>query len=175
MQYCLIKKVVSKMFGKLKNLFGGDSGIEVTAPVAGKVVALEDVPDPTFAQGILGPGIAIEPAEGRIVAPADGTVDVMFETGHAVSLTTAGGAELLIHVGIDTVQLEGRHYKACCKAGQQVKKGDALIEFDPAAIKAEGYQIVTPILVCNPDAFTVEPAAGGTVAAGDALLHLETK
>ena len=70
------------MFGKLKNLFGGDSGIEITAPVAGKVVALEDVPDPTFAQGILGPGIAIEPAEGRIVAPADGTVDVMFETLH---------------------------------------------------------------------------------------------
>ena len=124
------------MFGKLKNLFGGDSGIEITAPVAGKVVALEDVPDPTFAQGILGPGIAIEPAEGRIVAPADGTVDVMFETGHAVSMTTADGAELLIHVGIDTVQLEGKHYKACCKAGQQVKKGDVLIEFDPAAIKA---------------------------------------
>ena len=114
------------MFGKLKNLFGGDSGIEITAPVAGKVVALEDVPDPTFAQGILGPGIAIEPAEGRIVAPADGTVDVMFETGHAVSLTTADGAELLIHVGIDTVQLEGKHYKACCKAGQQVKKGERL-------------------------------------------------
>lgn len=143
MRYCLIKKVVSKMFGKLKNLFGGDSGIEVTAPVAGKVVALEDVPDPTFAQGILGPGIAIEPSEGRIVAPADGTVDVMFETGHAVSMTTADGAELLIHVGIDTVQLEGKHYKACCKEGQQVKKGDVLIEFDPAAIKAEGYQTVT--------------------------------
>ena len=144
------------MFGKLKNLFGGDSGIEITAPVAGKVVALEDVPDPTFAQGILGPGIAIEPAEGRIVAPAD-------------------GAELLIHVGIDTVQLEGKHYKACCKAGQQVKKGDVLIEFDPAAIKAEGYQIVTPILVCNPDAFTVEPAASSAVAAGDALLTLKKK
>ena len=126
MRYCLIKKVVSKMFGKLKNLFGGDSGIEITAPVAGKVVALEDVPDPTFAQGILGPGIAIEPAEGRIVAPADGTVDVMFETGHAVSMTTADGAELLIHVGIDTVQLEGKHYKACCKAGQQVKTGEVL-------------------------------------------------
>ena len=174
-RYCLIKKVVSKMFGKLKNLFGGDSGIEITAPVAGKVVALEDVPDPTFSQGILGPGIAIEPAEGRIVAPADGSIDVMFETGHAVSMTTADGAELLIHVGIDTVQLEGKHYKACCKAGQQVKKGDVLIEFDPEAIKAEGYQIVTPILVCNPDAFTVEPAAGGTVAAGDALLTLKKK
>ena len=114
-------------------------------------------------------------AEGRIVAPADGTVDVMFETGHAVSMTTADGAELLIHVGIDTVQLEGKHYKACCKAGQQVKKGDVLIEFDPAAIKAEGYQIVTPILVCNPDAFTVEPAASSAVAAGDALLTLKKK
>ena len=156
MRYCLIKKVVSKMFGKLKNLFGGDTGITIAAPTAGTVVALESVPDPTFAQGILGPGIAIEPSEGRIVAPAD-------------------GAELLIHVGIDTVQLEGKHYKACCKAGQQVKKGDVLIEFDPAAIKAEGYQIVTPILVCNPDAFTVEPAAGGTVTAGDALLTLKKK
>ena len=162
------------MFGKLKNLFSS-SGIAVAAPVSGTVVPLSEVPDPTFAQGILGPGIAIEPAEGRIVAPADGTVDVMFETGHAVSLTTADGAELLIHVGIDTVQLEGRHYKACCKAGDQVSKGDTLIEFDPAAIKAEGYQIVTPILVCNPDAFTVEPAAGGTVAAGDALLTLKKK
>ena len=99
----------------------------------------------------------------------------MFETGHAVSMTTADGAELLIHVGIDTVQLEGKHYKACCKAGQQVKKGDVLIEFDPAAIKAEGYQIVTPILVCNPDAFTVEPAASSAVAAGDALLTLKKK
>ena len=171
MRYCLIKKVVSKMFGKLKNLFGGDTGITIAAPVAGTVVALESVSDPTFAQGIL----AIEPSEGRITAPADGSVDVMFETGHAVSMTTADGAELLIHVGIDTVQLEGKHYKARCKAGQQVKKGDVLIEFDPAAIKAEGYQIVTPILVCNPDAFTVEPAASGTVAAGDALLTLKKK
>ena len=135
MRYCLIKKVVSKMFGKLKNLFGGDSGIEITAPVAGKGGSTGGRTRSTFAQGILGPGIAIEPAEGRIVAPADGTVDVMFETGHAVSLTTADGAELLIHVGIDTVQLEGRHYKACCKAGDQVSKGDTLIEFDPAAIK----------------------------------------
>ena len=162
------------MFGKLKNLFSS-SGIAVAAPVSGTVVPLSEVPDPTFAQGILGPGAAVQPSEGRIVAPANGTVDMMFDTGHAVSMTTAEGAELLIHVGIDTVQLEGKHYKACCKAGQQVKKGDVLIEFDPAAIKAEGYQIVTPILVCNPDAFTVEPAANGAVAAGDALLTLKKK
>lgn len=162
------------MFGKLKNLFS-QPGITIASPVSGMVVPLTEVPDPTFAQGILGPGAAVQPSEGRIVAPANGTVDMMFDTGHAVSMTTSEGAELLIHVGIDTVQLEGKHYKACCKAGQQVKKGDVLIEFDPAAIKAEGYQIVTPILVCNPDAFTVEPAAGGTVAAGDALLTLKKK
>ena len=162
------------MFGKLKNLFS-QPGITIASPVSGTVVPLAEVPDPTFAQGILGPGAAVQPSEGRIVAPANGTVDMMFDTGHAVSMTTSEGAELLIHVGIDTVQLEGKHYKACCKAGQQVKKGDVLIEFDPAAIKAEGYQIVTPILVCNPDAFTVEPTAGGTVAAGDALLTLKKK
>ena len=164
------------MFGKLKNLFGGASGIEIAAPVAGKVVALENVPDPTFAQGILGPGIAVEPSEGRIVAPADGTVDVMFETGHAVSLTTTDGAEVLIHVGIDTVQLEGRHYKAHCAAGDSVKKGDLLIEFDPEAIKAEGYQVITPVIVCNPDAFAaVKPAAESSITAGDALLTLQNK
>ena len=106
---------------------------------------------------------------------SDGEVLVAFPTGHAYGLRSASGVALLIHVGIDTVQLEGKHYKACCKAGQQVKKGDVLIEFDPAAIKAEGYQIVTPILVCNPDAFTVEPAASGAVAAGDALLTLKKK
>lgn len=162
------------MFGKLKNLFS-QPGITIASPVSGTVVPLTEVPDPTFAQGILGPGAAVQPSEGRIVAPANGTVDMMFDTGHAVSMTTSEGAELLIHVGIDTVQLEGKHYKACCKAGQQVKKGDVLIEFDPAAIKAEGYQIVTPILVCNPDAFTVQPAASGAVAAGDALLTLKKK
>ena len=164
------------MFGKLKNLFGGDDGISVASPVSGKVVPLEAVPDPTFAQGILGPGAAVEPSEGRIVAPADGTIDVMFDTGHAVSMTTADGAELLIHVGIDTVQLKGAHYTACCKAGDTVKKGDTLIEFDPEAIRAAGYATVTPVIVCNPDAFAqVKTAASGEVQAGGALLTLYRK
>ena len=189
------------MFGKLKGLFGGDAGIEIAAPAAGQVVPLAEVPDPTFAQGILGQGVAVEPAEGRITAPADGTVDMMFDTGHAVSLTTkdgvapadgridmmfdtghavsmttADGAEVLIHVGIDTVQLKGQHYKACCKNGDTVKKGDTLIEFDPAAIQAAGYQTVTPVIVCNADSFAeVKTAAAGAVKAGDALLTLKTK
>lgn len=176
MRYCLIKKVVSKMFGKLKNLFGGDTGITIAAPTAGTVVALESVPDPTFAQGILGPGIAIEPSEGRITAPADGSIDVMFETGHAVSMTTADGAELLIHVGIDTVNLKGQHYTAKCKSGDTVRKGDTLIEFDIDAIREAGYEVVTPVIVCNPDAFaSVKTEDAGSVQAGDDLLTLEKK
>ena len=164
------------MFGKLKNLFGDGDGISVASPVSGKVVPLEAVPDPTFAQGILGPGAAVEPSEGRIVAPADGTIDIMFDTGHAVSMTTADGAELLIHVGIDTVQLKGAHYTACCKAGDAVKKGDTLIEFDPEAVRAAGYAAVTPVIVCNPDAFAqVKIAASGEVQAGGALLTLHRK
>lgn len=162
------------MFGKLKNMFGGTPGIEIASPVSGTAVPLEDVADPTFAQGILGKGGAVIPAEGRIVAPADATVDVMFDTGHAVSLTTADGAEVLIHVGLDTVQLKGAHYKACCKAGDKVKKGDTLIEFDPEAIKAAGYDIVTPVIICNSDAYSaVKAAATGAVSAGDTLLTLE--
>ncbi|MDY3619240.1 PTS sugar transporter subunit IIA [Agathobaculum sp.] len=164
------------MFGKLKEklMGGGQSGIEVCAPVSGKIVALSDVPDPTFAQGILGQGAAVLPSEGRIVAPADGTIDVMFDTGHAVSMTTADGAEVLVHVGIDTVNLKGEHYKACCKAGDKVKKGDLLIEFDPAAIEAAGYQIITPVIICNTDAYSaVKAAAPGEVSAGGALLTLQ--
>ena len=164
------------MFGKLKGLFGGSAGISIVAPMAGTVVPLEEVPDPTFAQGILGQGAAILPAEGRVTAPADGTIDVMFDTGHAVSMTTADGAEVLIHVGIDTVQLNGQHYKACRKAGDRVKKGDLLIEFDPEAVKAAGYETVTPVIICNTDRFAaVKTEKTGPVAAGDVLLTLQAK
>ena len=163
------------MFGKLKNLFSS-SGIAVAAPVSGTVVPLSEVPDPTFAQGILGPGAAVQPSEGRIVAPANGTVDMMFDTGHAVSMTTAEGAELLIHVGIDTVNLKGEHYTAKCKSGDTVRKGDTLIEFDLDAIKAAGYEVVTPIIVCNHDVFaSVKTEGAGGIQAGDTLLTLEKK
>ena len=161
------------MFGKLKGLFGG-SGIVIAAPMAGTAVPLEDVPDPTFSQGILGKGAAVRPSEGRVLAPADGTIDVMFDTGHAVSMTTTDGAEVLIHVGINTVQLNGQHYKACCKAGDKVKKGDLLISFDLDAIRAAGYLCTTPLIVCNTDDYaTVRPLASGAVAPGQDLLRVE--
>lgn len=153
---------------------GGGADIVVSAPVSGMIVPLTDVADPTFAQGILGQGAAIIPSEGRIVAPADGTIDVMFDTGHAVSMTTADGTEVLIHVGLDTVQLKGEHYKACCKMGDQVKKGDLLIEFDPEAVRAAGYDVVTPVIICNSDGYSaIKAAPTGEILAGDTLLKLK--
>ena len=113
--------IFSKLFGK-----GGDT---ICAPVAGEAVEIQQVSDPTFGQEILGKGIAIKPSEGRVVAPCDGTVDMMFDTGHAVSLVADFGAEILIHVGLDTVNLKGKHYHVHAKNGDKVKKGDLLMEF----------------------------------------------
>ncbi len=119
------------------------------APVKGKVIPIEEVADPTFAEKILGDGAAIIPDTGLIVSPADAAVDTMFDTNHAVSLATDGGAELLIHVGIDTVKLNGKHFKAMVKNGDRVKVGQPLIEFDLDGIKAEGYDTTTSIVVTN--------------------------
>ncbi len=127
---------------------------ELCAPMTGRAVAITEVPDPTFAEGMLGDGIAIIPTDGKVVAPCDATVDMMFETGHAVSLVTAEGAELLIHVGLDTISLNGGPFKIHCKNGDQVKKGQLLMEADLAAIEDAGLQIITPVVVCNPDNFS---------------------
>lgn len=161
------------MFGKLKSLLCG-AGIDIPSPVAGTVVPLAEVPDPTLAQGILGKGAAVVPSEGRITAPADGTVDLIFDTGHAVSLTTQDGVSLLIHIGVDTVRLAGAHFTVCCKAEDSVKAGDTLILFDPAAIQSAGYDTITSVIVCNTEAFAaVRPIRSGAVAAGDPLLHID--
>ena len=154
-----------KLFGKKLD--------EIGAPVAGEAVASGEVNDPTFAEEMLGKGMAIRPSVGRVVAPCDATVDMMFETGHAVSLTTENGVEMLIHVGIDTVNLQGKHYTVHCKAGDKVKKGQLLIEFDKDAIAAEGYDTVTPVVICNSDDFaTFETVTGKTVAEGDTVIRL---
>lgn len=125
----------------------------IKAPVAGNIVALEDVPDEAFAAGVLGKGIAIEPSDGRVVAPADCTVMTLFPTGHAIGLLTDSGAEILIHIGMDTVKLEGKYFTAHVKQGDHVKAGDTLIEFDVEKIKSAGYSIVTPVLVTNADQY----------------------
>ncbi|MDO5401647.1 MAG: PTS glucose transporter subunit IIA [Eubacteriales bacterium] len=134
--------------GFFKKLFSKPQDC-LCAPVAGRAIPVSQVPDPTFAEELLGKGIAVEPAEGKVFAPCDATVDMMFETGHAVSLVADFGAEVLIHVGLETVSLKGKHFTIHAKNGDKVKKGDLLIEFDLDAIKAEGFNTVTPMLVCN--------------------------
>ena len=166
-----------KLFGKSEEApeVSVSSGpIQIFAPVAGQAVPITEVSDPTFGEKILGEGIAIKPSEGKVFAPCDGTVEQIFETGHAVTLTSLGGAEILIHVGLDTVELKGKHYTIHAHDGDKVKKGDLLIEFDAAAIAAEGYDTITPVVICNTDDYaTITPHTGKTVAPGDLVLELE--
>ena len=158
--------------GFFKKLFGKHTD-DFYAPMAGKAVPISEVPDPTFAEGMLGNGIAIEPSEGKVYAPCDATVDMMFTTGHAVSLVADCGAEILIHVGLETVSLEGKPFTVHVANGDKVKKGQLLIEFDVAAIAEEGYDTITPVVVCNSDDFkTFETETGKTVAEGDAVIRL---
>ena len=146
----------------------------LSACLNGTVVPLADVKDEAFASGVLGNGIAIEPSDGELVAPADGEISSTFETHHAVGMTTADGAELLMHIGIDTVKLGGKHFTYLVNEGDKVKKGQPLIRFELEAIKAEGYPVTTPVIVCNTDDYAaVEAKAGGTVKQGDALLELK--
>ena len=146
----------------------------LSACLNGTVVPLADVKDEAFASGALGDGIAIEPTDGELVAPADGEISSTFETHHAVGMTTADGAELLMHIGIDTVKLGGRHFTYLVNEGDKVKKGQPLIRFELEAIKAEGYPVTTPLIVCNTDDYAAVAAkASGTVKQGDALLELK--
>lgn len=123
------------------------------APVKGEVVALSQVSDPTFGQGILGKGIAVIPQDDMICAPCNGTVDMVFDTKHAVTLRGESGVEILIHVGLDTVQLAGEHFTAHVKAGDVVRAGQLLITADLQALKDKGYDIITPMVICNTDEF----------------------
>ena len=146
----------------------------LSACLNGTVVPLADVKDEAFASGVLGDGIAIEPTDGELVAPADGEISSTFETHHAVGMTTADGAELLMHIGIDTVKLGGKHFTYLVNEGDKVKKGQPLIRFELEAIKAEGYPVTTPLIVCNTDDYAAVAAkVSGTVKQGDALLELK--
>ena len=143
------------------------------APMAGKAVPVTEVPDPTFAEGMLGNGIAIIPSDGKVYAPCDASVDMMFPTGHAVSLVAKNGAEILIHIGLETVGLEGKPFTVHIASGDEVKKGQLMIEADLAAIEAAGLPIITPVLVCNPDNFsTFKTVTGKDVTGEDLVIEL---
>lgn len=145
-----------------------EKGHVIVSPAKGKSVALKEVSDPTFAEEMLGKGAAVIPEEGKIYAPADGEIGMVFDTLHAVSMTTDFGAELLIHIGLDTVKLKGEGFKGHVKAGDHVKKGDLLLEADLEKVKAAGYDIITPVVVCNtPDFASVERIESEHVNVGD--------
>ena len=137
------------MFGLFKKK--KDKAHVLGAPAKGKAVSLKEVSDPTFSEGILGDGVAVIPSEGKIYAPADGTIGMVFDTLHAISLTTDFGAEVLIHVGLDTVQLKGEGFEGHVKAGDTVKKGDLLLTVDLEKVKAAGYDTSTLVVICNTD------------------------
>ena len=123
----------------------------IASPVKGKLIALEDVPDDTFAQGILGQGAAVIPSEGKVVAPADGEISSIFDTKHAVGITLGNGVEILVHVGINTVEMEGKGFEAFVKEGDKVTKGQTLVEFSIDKIKEAGYKTETPVIITNTD------------------------
>lgn len=155
--------IMLKSFLKSLGLHGRDSVL--FSPLAGKVIPLSDVKDPTFASGSLGDGVAIEPSGGKVVAPSDSKVKAIFPTGHAVALHTDEGLDVLIHVGLNTEKLDGRHFKVHAAVGDTVKKGDVLIEFDRDAICKEGYDITAPILICNSVEFSsIKGNVGDTVS-----------
>ena len=147
---------------------------EIGAPVKGEVVDSSAINDPTFAEEMLGKGLAIKPVEGKVYAPFDGTVAMVFDTKHAVSVVSEKGAEVLIHVGLDTVMLKGEHYTAHVENGATVKKGDLLLEFDMEAIAAAGYDTITPVVICNSDDYKdVVRMTGKQVEPGDTVMELE--
>lgn len=134
--------------------------------------SLDKVNDETFASGMLGKGIAVIPSDGKIYAPFDGVAVTVFPTKHALGLKSDSGVELLIHVGLETVSLNGRHFNAHVKDGQRIKAGDLLLEADLAAIKAAGYDTITPLIVSNSDDFSdISILAGGRIRTMDPVLR----
>lgn len=146
---------------------------DLAAPVSGKVIPLEQVKDETFASGMLGQGVAIEPTDNIIYSPIEGTVETIFETKHAIGLKSADGLELLIHIGMDTVNLKGDGFKQLIEVGQKVQIGTPLMEVDFAKIKAAGYEIVTPMVITNaPENLSLNIVSNEEAHHGDILVIL---
>ena len=153
-----------------------EKDVEIKAPATGKAIALSEVKDEVFAGGALGKGAAIIPEDGKICAPCDGVVSLVYPTGHAIGIQSENGAELLIHIGMDTVTLEGKCFDIKVKQGQKVKTGELLIEADLEGIRAAGLDTTTPIVVTNVDDYMdITAEHVGNVKTGDRLLYCISK
>jgi glucose-specific phosphotransferase system IIA component len=159
------------MFGFLKKSY------KLVAPVDGKVVDLAEVPDQVFAEKMAGDGIAIDTTGSTIVSPADGQVSMIFKTNHAFGITLSNGAEILVHIGLDTVALDGEGFERIAQEGQEVKAGDTIVKINRELITSKGYSLITPVLVTNPDIFKdIAGNIGANVKAGsDEVLTYKAK
>lgn len=158
------------MFDFLK---GKKKDHRIASPCNGQIVPLTEVPDPAFSEKILGDGFAVIPSDGKFYAPASGEVIMVFDTSHALTMQTDDGAELLLHIGLDTVKLKGVPFTAHVSAGNKVHKGDLLIEADLEKIKEAGLHTITPVLVCNTDDFEeISLLKEGMAASGDDVLNI---
>lgn len=163
----------NKLFGK-KEVKKEET---IVAPLTGKIVGIEEVPDPTFAQKMMGDGIAIEPTEGVVVSPVDGEIVQFFHTKHAIGIQSEAGAEILIHVGLETVSMNGEGFEGHVNVGDKVKAGDKLLSFDLGLIKEKAASTVTPIVITNGDAVeSLDKHAASEATKGEtSLLQIKMK
>ncbi len=149
-----------------------DNKIEILSPVKGEIVPVSMVKDPIFSQETVGKGVAILPQDGKFFSPVDGKLMALYPTGHAFCIASDDGAELIVHIGIDTVKQGGKHFTIIAKQGQNVKKGDLIVEADIEGIKADGYDVITPVIISNSGAFSDIEKKSGPVDAGDVVMSL---
>lgn len=161
----MFKKMIKKMTSKKKET--------IYAPVKGKVISIKEVKDPTFSQELLGTGIAIIPQDETFCSPVTGIIETVFDTLHAITIKSETGIELLVHIGLDTVELKGQGFEALVKSGDHVQAGDAMMKVDISKIRSMGYDITTPIIVCNSEKYqNIQGCQATEVSVGDAILTL---
>ena len=149
--------------------------MEVIAPVSGKAVALSEVADKVFASGMAGGGVALVPSEsGEVVAPLSGTLVKLFEGGHAFGIATEGGVELIVHIGLDTIEMRGTAFEKLATEGDEVEAGQPIVRFDLEEIKNAGYDPVTPVVVTNADEHAISNVTDGEVRAGVPIFEVAT-
>lgn len=154
--------------------FVKDKDIIIYSPIEGVACSLDEVNDPVFKEKILGDGIAIKPLKGQVLAPVDGTVALLFETKHAITIRSEQGTEVLIHVGLDTVNLKGEFFTSFVKTNDIVKTGDLLLKFDMEKIKEAGYDLITPVVICNSAAYSnIIPHSGNAVKEKDKIITIK--
>ena len=152
-------------------IFQKNKSIEIASPITGNILPIEEVPDKVFSEKMIGDGLAIEPLEGKVVSPVDGKIVTIFPTNHAIGIATNNGLEILIHIGLDTVELDGAGFNRIIEKDTKVKKGDLLMEFDIDLIKEKGKSPISPIIITNKDKVKKIDKNNGKVKKGETIIY----